>query len=143
MKARQFANYADACNDCGNCDVFCPEEGGPNLAKPRFFSSLESYRKSAGAESFFLDWSGGPTLYGTMDGRAYTITFDAGRALFIQPGAEVEIRLNDNQVLSWHVETETVFDMLPYLKLKLLAQSISDPSRVHFANAGAIQENLA
>ncbi|HUK17895.1 MAG TPA: hypothetical protein VLW65_15835 [Bryobacteraceae bacterium] len=142
MKARQFANYADACNDCGNCDVFCPEDGGPNFAKPRFFSSLESYRKSARNEGFFLDWNGGPTLHGTMDGRAYTLTFDNGRALFIQPGAEVEIRLSDNQVLSWHVETETVFDMLPYLELKLLAQSISDPRRVHFANAGGIQESF-
>ena len=25
----QLANYADACNECGNCDVFCPEDGGP------------------------------------------------------------------------------------------------------------------
>ena len=29
MKAHQLANYADACNECGNCDIFCPEEGGP------------------------------------------------------------------------------------------------------------------
>jgi len=33
--------------------------------------------------------------------------------------------------------------MLPYLKLKLLALSISDPGRVHFVNAGGIQENPA
>ena len=28
------ANFADACNECGNCDVFCPEDGGPYLSKP-------------------------------------------------------------------------------------------------------------
>jgi putative selenate reductase len=27
----QIANYADFCNDCGNCDVFCPEDGGPYI----------------------------------------------------------------------------------------------------------------
>jgi hypothetical protein len=32
--------------------------------------------------------------------------------------------------------------MLPYLKLKLLAESVGDPRRVHFANAGGIQEDL-
>jgi putative selenate reductase len=37
----QLANYADFCNDCGNCDVFCPEEGGPYVVKPRFFGSRE------------------------------------------------------------------------------------------------------
>jgi putative selenate reductase len=39
--SHQLANYADFCNECGNCDVFCPEEGGPYLVKPRFFASRE------------------------------------------------------------------------------------------------------
>ena len=38
-ETHQIANFADACNDCGNCDVFCPEDGGPYLEKPRFFRS--------------------------------------------------------------------------------------------------------
>ncbi|MGP8246212.1 MAG: 4Fe-4S dicluster domain-containing protein [Bryobacteraceae bacterium] len=142
-KAHQFANYADACNECGNCDIFCPEDGGPYLAKPRFFSSLETYRKAAGADGFYLDLSGGPAIHGTIAGHSYALTFDRDRAWFRQPGAEVEIRLSDNQVLSWHTEKEATLDMLPYLKLKLLAESIGDSRRVHFANAGGIQENLA
>ena len=28
----QIANFADFCNECGNCDVFCPEDGGPYTA---------------------------------------------------------------------------------------------------------------
>ncbi len=52
-REHQFANYADACNDCGNCDVFCPEDGGPQIEKPRFFGSLESYQKYAGNERLF------------------------------------------------------------------------------------------
>jgi putative selenate reductase len=35
--AHQLANYADFCNECGNCDVFCPEDGGPYVLKPRLF----------------------------------------------------------------------------------------------------------
>ena len=31
-------------------------------------------------------------------------------------------------------------DMLPYLKLKLLLESISDPRHVHFANVAGLQE---
>ncbi len=63
---RQLANYADLCNDCGNCDVFCPEDGGPNVEKPRFFSSRETYEKYAGRNGFYIDWSG-PTIYGKVD----------------------------------------------------------------------------
>ena len=143
MKAHQIANYADACNECGNCDIFCPEDGGPFAAKPRFFSTCDRWRKSASVEGFFLDWSGGPTLYGTIGNQEYSLALDGDRARFTQPGASVEIRLDGNEILSWQVEREVLLDMLPYLKLKLLAQSVSDPRRVHFANAGGIQENLA
>lgn len=35
VRSPQIAILADACNDCGNCAVFCPEHGAPNLAKAR------------------------------------------------------------------------------------------------------------
>ena len=35
----QIANYADFCNECGNCDTFCPEYGGPYIKKPGFYGS--------------------------------------------------------------------------------------------------------
>jgi putative selenate reductase len=40
-KARQIVNFADFCNDCGNCDVFCLEDGGPYILKPRLFVNRE------------------------------------------------------------------------------------------------------
>ena len=43
-KAMQIACYADFCNECGNCDTFCPEYGGPYIEKPSFFGTLESFR---------------------------------------------------------------------------------------------------
>jgi putative selenate reductase len=39
LPPRVIGNVADLCNDCGNCDVFCPEDGGPQRLKPRFFAS--------------------------------------------------------------------------------------------------------
>src|SRR5690606_28436409 len=40
-KKVQYANFADFCNECGNCDIFCPEDGGPYVVKGRFFGSLQ------------------------------------------------------------------------------------------------------
>ena len=54
LKPTQIAIFADACNDCGNCDVFCPEDGGPHIEKPRFFGSLESWRRAAPLTGFVL-----------------------------------------------------------------------------------------
>lgn len=42
-KRHQIGNVADACNLCGQCDPWCPEDGGPYLAKPTLFLSDESW----------------------------------------------------------------------------------------------------
>jgi putative selenate reductase len=49
----QIASFADHCNDCGNCDAFCPEDGGPFLRKPRFFGSLAALREDPRGEGIF------------------------------------------------------------------------------------------
>jgi len=143
VKGRQFANWADACNECGNCDVFCPEDGGPYNEKPRFFSSLETYREHAGSNGFYVDWKE-RRIHGAFAGVRCILTLhpSSGRAFVEQNGAEVEIQTGDNQALAWKpmpgaAEPPRFFDMLPYLKLKLLWESIGDPRRVHFANVNS------
>jgi putative selenate reductase len=147
MKAHQLANYADACNDCGNCDIFCPEDGGPQVEKPRFFGSRETYEADAGANGFYIDWDA-RTIYGTLARERYTLAVDhaAGRAWFHRTDAAVEIRLSDHEVLGWRPTgsadpAPSTLDMLPYFKLKLLMESIGDPRHVHFANVAGLQEN--
>jgi putative selenate reductase len=58
IKPTQIAIFADACNDCGNCDVFCPEDGGPYIEKPRFFGSLDAWRRAAPLTGFVLTREG-------------------------------------------------------------------------------------
>lgn len=56
-RQHQIGNYADFCNDCGNCDVFCPEDGGPFVEKPRFFGSKETFDRDAKHGGFYLEAS--------------------------------------------------------------------------------------
>ena len=130
------------------------------MEKPRFFGSLETYRKYAGKNGFYIDWQAEPpatvgqalppgnllTIHGTIAGGSYILTLDppADRARFETEPAVIEIRLSDNQALSWKPKPGAapsgVIDMLPYLKLKLLAESVGDPRHVHFANVAGLQE---
>jgi putative selenate reductase len=146
VKQHQFANFADACNDCGNCDIFCPEQGGPQHAKPRFFGSLPAWQKRAGANGFYLD-AAHHTIYGAIDGKSYVLALypKDGLAWYATEDSEVEVRLADHQVQAWRPKgdgalTPRTVDMLPYLKLKLLAESIADPRHVNFANVAGSQE---
>jgi putative selenate reductase len=52
-KAHQIGSFQDFCNECGNCDTFCPEDGGPYLEKPRFFGSMDAWARLA-RDGFFV-----------------------------------------------------------------------------------------
>jgi putative selenate reductase len=77
-KSHQIANYADFCNECGNCDVFCPEHGGPYIKKPRFFSSRESWEKLNGHNGFWVEKrEHAIVLHGRLDDKVYALRVDA------------------------------------------------------------------
>ncbi len=145
VTAKQYANYADACNDCGNCDIFCPEDGGPNVEKPRFFSSADSYRKHARANGFYIE-ALTRTIYGVVAGKSYVLRIDpsADRAWFETETAEVEIRLSGPEPVAWRPKPRAgpseIIDMLAYIKLKLLFEAVTDPRHVHFANIAGLEE---
>jgi putative selenate reductase len=69
-KKHQLANFADFCNECGNCDVFCPEEGGPYLRKPRFFGSRGEFARRRERDGFFLSDA---EVLGRIGGREYRL----------------------------------------------------------------------
>ncbi|HEX7614805.1 MAG TPA: 4Fe-4S dicluster domain-containing protein [Thermoanaerobaculia bacterium] len=84
----QIANWADACNDCGNCDVFCPEDGGPYIEKPRLFSSLSSFLSDAPRPGFFLmrEADGSLAARGRWGGREVELLVRPGGSAFFLDG---------------------------------------------------------
>ena len=54
-KSHQIACFAEFCNDCGNCEVFCPDHGAPNKLKFRLFLREEPWRRDAPRDAFWID----------------------------------------------------------------------------------------
>jgi len=93
-QSHQIANYADFCNECGNCDVFCPEHGGPYIKKPRFFGSRESWQEAEGENSFFIEHRpSAVVLLGRIAGKIYGLRVDAAHhcAHFLDEALIVEL----------------------------------------------------
>ncbi len=63
--AHQLAVVEGACNECSNCEVYCPEEGAPFVVKERLFSSREAFDADAGADGF---WREDGTLLARLGG---------------------------------------------------------------------------
>jgi len=79
----QIATFADFCNECGNCDVFCPEDGGPYKIKPRFFRRREDWRRFPELDGFQVErGEGGDVVYGRAGGREYRLHACSGQLRF-------------------------------------------------------------
>lgn len=133
-KKHQIANFADFCNECGNCDVFCPEDGGPYVLKPRFFGSLAQFEEHTSRDGFYVARSGeGMVVAGRFNGRAVHASFAAGRARYWGEGFEVECDEGDaSQGLSGAARGEVD---LTYVRLMaLLGRSVLDKSGVNYVS---------
>lgn len=87
--ARQIVNFADFCNDCGNCDVFCLEDGGPQLLKPRLFVSRERWEQDAPRDAVLIEAG---TVTGRFDGQVLRVT--AGESPGDDPRAHALVALH-------------------------------------------------
>jgi len=95
-KPAQIANFADACNECGHCDVMCPEDGGPWAVKPRFFGSEEAWAARPDHDGFALvRTAAGQRMLGRFQGRAYAVASEGGRLRYSGPGFDLTLELGD------------------------------------------------
>jgi len=92
----QLATFADGCNECGNCDVFCPEEGGPYVVKPRFFSSRARMEQApARLEGFAVEREDGwDRLVGRHEGARLSLELDRARRLARFDDGQVRLELD-------------------------------------------------
>lgn len=51
----QILHLDDLCNECGNCETFCPYQGKPYRDKLTYFSSENEYLKSINPGFYFID----------------------------------------------------------------------------------------
>lgn len=136
-KKHQLANFADFCNECGNCDVFCPEDGGPYVIKPRFFGSREEWTKWKTRDGFWLERTAGTRdeVLGRFDGKEFRLTRGAdGRATFTGDGFDLELNeAAPDAPLAGSATGEvdlTYFHILQWLRKALL-----DGGEVNYVNA--------
>ncbi len=57
---QQYMVLAELCNECGNCMVFCPENGDPAQVKAKLYLNEDRFAMAEG-QGFLLGGDGGRT----------------------------------------------------------------------------------
>ncbi len=143
-RSMQIANFGDYCNECGNCDTFCPEYGGPFIKKPTFFSRLSEFQQRRAHDGFFAQRSDThDTIHGRIEGNEYLLRVDckAGDTCFIDNNAEIHFDRTHAPTRARLVSngaSEHRANMNIYHTMRLLLEGIFDPSRLNPINANQI-----
>jgi putative selenate reductase len=140
-KKHQIANFADWCNECGNCDTFCPEYGGPFIQKPSFFADRAAWLDNATRDGFYIAKQNGLTeIVGRMEGKTYSLALDKTRptARFQDGVVEADFDPETHKIvtvksLAGHVAKHQI-NVKIYHTLRILLIGMLNPSRVHQVN---------
>ena len=136
---RQLGNFADACNECGNCDVFCPQDGGPYLAKPRFFGSAAAWKETPDRDGFAFALDGNRlTMYGRFDGEEVLLERTPGRKLrYAGKGFDIRLHLDD-PLGSVEGQAEAAVDLRRLRMMELIRIAVADPKANNFISTGLL-----
>ena len=77
----QVLHIANFCNECGNCNTFCPTAGAPHREKPRFYLTIASFNEAP--EGYLLTvLSGRKNLIHKHKGGFATMTEMPGKYIY-------------------------------------------------------------
>jgi putative selenate reductase len=138
-KHRQVGNFADACNECGNCDVFCPQDGGPHLAKPRFFGSVAAWKETPERDGFAFALDGEVlSMHGRFEGEEVLLERTPGSKLrYAGRGFDIRLDLGD-PLGSVEGRADAAVDLRRLRMMDLIRIAVADPKANNFISAGLL-----
>lgn len=133
-KKNQIANLADFCNECGNCDTFCPEYGGPFIEKPRFFFSKLSYEIYKEYDGFYFPTPN--SLKGRIKKKEFYLVFNPYKNEYLWRSSDVEMLLDsENQLKSGSAHNslseQAEIDMTAFYIMRTLFEGILNSPKTY------------
>jgi putative selenate reductase len=137
-KDMQIGNYADFCNECGNCDTFCPEYGGPFVEKPSFHGTVESFEAAAPRDGFYVSL-GAPEFIGarfknvrySLGTLGHTFHFSDMRVMLEMSHEHIPLKAKIVEPL----RCDHLVDLRVYHTLRHILQGVKSATRVNQVNA--------
>jgi putative selenate reductase len=97
----QTLNIADYCNECGNCDTFCPAAGAPYKDKPRFWIDEEGYCGAKGDAFRLVRRHTGLIVEARLQGRAHRLEIHGDRARYVSDQIALQLQTETWSLLDW------------------------------------------
>ncbi len=122
-EAHQLAVIEGACNECSNCEVYCPEDGAPFVVKERLFLSHDDFDRAHQLDGFVRE---GDILLARLDGRNLRLRQDhaANRGTVTGEGIDLQLSLDPFEVTGGTVSDDGAIDTALLWRMKTVWDSI-------------------
>lgn len=95
----QIINIANFCNECGNCNTFCPSSGAPYMDKPKLYLTQSSF--NAAESGYFLEKVNGvEKLQCKGNAKLFSLSSKSDGWLFEGDGIEAVLSRDHLNILS-------------------------------------------
>jgi putative selenate reductase len=132
----QLAVVEGACNDCSNCEVYCPEQGAPFEVKERVFLTFADFQRCPELDGFCRD---DETLHARIDGEVIRAELDphSGRATVIGPGYRLDLTWPRLEMVSPPlVDSGTTLDTATLWRMRTAWEAIFASTAPNMVNPG-------
>ena len=133
-RAQQIGIFADVCNRCGNCDVTCPETGGPFARKANLFGTAASLDDAPDRDGLAVERIAAGLRLHVRDGRQRFMIDDDGVRLACKgDGFDLSVDPAAPEMASG--KTDHPVDVGRLILLARIARAVTAADVVTYANA--------
>jgi len=115
----QIVNIGDFCNECGNCETFCPTAGAPYKTKPTFYLSKLAYLQED--DCYFIE----KNKISYKSGDEVILTVKDNLLEFESKDLHLKINPADFSIIEGKSEKEMFFDLEKISELYYLYENLS------------------
>jgi len=136
----QLAVLHDSCNECSNCEVYCPEEGAPYRVKERLFLNRDDFDASPREDGFYRD---GKVLHARLEGTELAVVPEpeGGGAILDSGGVQLQINWHPFDVrLLGNSAGGLTIDTAQLWRVKTVWEAIYHSSMPNMVNPGLTYE---
>jgi putative selenate reductase len=133
----QLAVYEGGCNECSNCEVYCPEHGAPYRVKEQVFLGRESFDRTD-ADGFCRV---GDALHGRVSGREYRLEVEReeNRARVVTGGITLDVAWDTLELVEGRAEAAgPEVDTAIVWRMKTVWESIYESATPNPVNTDAL-----
>ncbi len=96
----QIINVANFCNECGNCETFCPSAGAPYRDKPRLHLDRASYDAETDRAVFVQRLDNGLRVSAKVRGEEHRLSIAGGQIRYRSPQLRANVKQSTRRLIN-------------------------------------------